>query len=1384
MSLIKNGDGVKVSTFEQVPGNTSYKIKEYIDLNGATIPIFNVDSNYKNKLRLKDTVVIQANLDNYDGYLFGDWSGGNISNEMCIYKTGNQVLWFFGQGGTQQNQIVYARVTYQSGIHLYGFSNGDAIYDNQILSSNQTVNGDLYMSTSKTNASYFLIGKSATGHCIIYRIIISCSDTKKTYSYYPCANSEHKRIYEALATGRFVYQSDYTTLGTNTELNSDSSTVGNNVKYGISLDDIKSITGSKYRDLMAIMTEDGTPLPTNVHPPFVIRDSNNTDHTFAFYLGLVNEQNKIGVNNIYTLVGNDTSIYKPGDLILGRRPKWNIWSNSMPYCIWNRPKQDYNGVYDPDKLVYATYNLTQHWGKNGYVNLADWQGYSKDTDYSAPEITFLKKNNSNQLVPVEYDNDPLKIPYHNGYACYCDIPLPGLWMDRGTGGSSNSKRMFSNMLVSDKSIYMNHNVFPDSAVKIKAGNLINWNRNQLQQEDEDIYGNQLIYGMCATLTHSFRTLLSTSLGLGAIPVLTDVLIGYRTAQTTDLQSGLAGRGLGNHYSNNGSLLVALSSDSSQSVKDDFKDGKIYEDLRITGNEPIRLYNEINSAVNTAGTHTYMIDAVGKMNLLKARRILSQSETPADTDLVYLTDFIPDAKLHIKGDFDQYEIDLDTLSTVSTVTFSRPSTTAGKKTRLIFMNHNDAVIDTNNNTSTYSSKELQACVVSNNVIQQKIPLFFFPVGYEEVISNTYAQTAGTYTISHYKKNDTNTKISVPFVLTTQDLNSYESFFGSNLSENSTVQYKGDAISRLRAYGEVLYCYEDANNEKIIVKDKFTKYLDKITGNSDSIYDDVFGYKEHVFDDSDRTESHCFGISCRPYFWMLDINQSDLPNICNYNISTTEYGNTIPDDITIKFWIQNEDYSSTALTYSADFKYEAINDSWYAPILGNSLYLFVKEQGNEDWMQSPFSTDEHRKSFSPNYDLGLTRFKIIGSHWFKGKMVNMFKFSTTDLTSSDVPSGGTYASPLATTSNGWESEVPDATFTKLWMTERFYANTTNDVNNIARDTFTDAVWTDPEEIYDDDTTNQKAFFILAYRTGVEITNNNLNDYVQYIEGEGFYGVRVTENGEQVVKTVVYRKELASNGSYITRYLYVNKGDGSKGGIESTTFMSDFCTRVDGRNVENAVWVGINPDLSIYLLSDGEQQTYRENDRLKDEDLYMYSMCNKYMFSIDSALTPSMAPNKWITFDQFKALSTTISPKKSEYNFMYHECIVFTLGGEYGKTFEIVQIGGEQNVENFYPVRTKDISKLNYMSYDLNHYKYWYKLGGSADANKWDINGSDVQIGRNEILAPYKINGMNVSIYDIVQYQLNVPVYPTGYEDTFIGLVDEHNRQVRNCQLNISS
>ena len=63
MSLYKKSDSndVKVGVLQNVTiNNVTYNIKEYIDLSGNTIHPFSVetDSDFKEKLKLKDTVII------------------------------------------------------------------------------------------------------------------------------------------------------------------------------------------------------------------------------------------------------------------------------------------------------------------------------------------------------------------------------------------------------------------------------------------------------------------------------------------------------------------------------------------------------------------------------------------------------------------------------------------------------------------------------------------------------------------------------------------------------------------------------------------------------------------------------------------------------------------------------------------------------------------------------------------------------------------------------------------------------------------------------------------------------------------------------------------------------------------------------------------------------------------------------------------------------------------------------------------------------------------------------------------------------------------------------------------------------------------------------
>ena len=101
MSLYKSSDSnnVKIGVLETVPIDSNYNIKEYIDLNGNSLYPFEFnDFSYKDDLKLKDIVVIQANYTDYVGLLFGDLAPSS-SNNMCIIKTeNNTVNWYLGSG--------------------------------------------------------------------------------------------------------------------------------------------------------------------------------------------------------------------------------------------------------------------------------------------------------------------------------------------------------------------------------------------------------------------------------------------------------------------------------------------------------------------------------------------------------------------------------------------------------------------------------------------------------------------------------------------------------------------------------------------------------------------------------------------------------------------------------------------------------------------------------------------------------------------------------------------------------------------------------------------------------------------------------------------------------------------------------------------------------------------------------------------------------------------------------------------------------------------------------------------------------------------------------------------------------------------------------------
>ncbi|MCQ2065193.1 MAG: hypothetical protein MJY66_04955, partial [Bacteroidaceae bacterium] len=148
------------------------------------------------------------------------------------------------------------------------------------------------------------------------------SATQKTFmSYYPCSSGETgtaARLYET----RYALNAVSTKAGQAVSGVTASATLGPTVIYGISIHDLKTVTGSGYRNVMAIMADDGGIdsqlgwTSDTADGPYRTEGRTNP---FAFSLYGVRIIDAVGT------VGGAA-----GELMLGRKPRWSIWNDSIP----------------------------------------------------------------------------------------------------------------------------------------------------------------------------------------------------------------------------------------------------------------------------------------------------------------------------------------------------------------------------------------------------------------------------------------------------------------------------------------------------------------------------------------------------------------------------------------------------------------------------------------------------------------------------------------------------------------------------------------------------------------------------------------------------------------------------------------------------------------------------------------------------------------------------------------------------------------------------------------------------------------------------------------------------------------------------------------------
>jgi len=260
--------------------------------------------------------------------------------------------------------------------------------------------------------------------------------------------------------------------------------LGDHVTYGIQLHDLQEAFGTYYTQLMAVLCNDGgvdrgggeaaqyyagwdDPVSVNVNklknadtPETVVVGNDTFKSAFCLPAGALPS----GATITYPADKSTTDYYDDGDLIRGRKPKWNLWADNVG--AFKYVKQVPSGVYGQNYSYQMRYNIYKDFFGNNILNnthpdmLAVFDGYSnRAATWHAPrlEVTGL---------PVVYT--------YNSLAFLKDI-------------SNMYSRDYANV---ETNAYVYNSAEGDGAVKGVLGNLPFWTLTASEQGT-----NMKVYGL-------------------------------------------------------------------------------------------------------------------------------------------------------------------------------------------------------------------------------------------------------------------------------------------------------------------------------------------------------------------------------------------------------------------------------------------------------------------------------------------------------------------------------------------------------------------------------------------------------------------------------------------------------------------------------------------------------------------------------------------------------------------------------------------------------------------------------------------------------------------------------------------------------------------------
>lgn len=441
MSILKNTTsaldlGYTIKRLSTLPvGSVQTQIVQYLHLVKAVFkPSFALSATDAILIR----AIIPTDISVSEGayaYIFGrKYASGEASNNMWIAVKNisgvKKMVW-----GVGSQEVVGPTIDGLS--HDYGFVGGYAVMDNKKVDNSHSP-----VSATTLVRPYIggLNNNGATLYCpdmyllrADYSIYASSDpevfETPYLCRYYPVETND---IRNAMRVFDEYLNPDLGSGG--------SSTVGPALEkpYGIQLDDLKYLTGSGYKDLMAIVCCDGGE-DSRIHPQNTEGAYTGiTGHYFAFDLS--------GTKIPGGRTPDPALPYQRGKLSAGRRPLgWDVWNDCIDRGFYVRND---NGTYMLEFNIFKKTNGDT----DNEIHLDMFEGYNTDLSCVHPPLMTINNPNAD-------------VQFHNGQNYRTRLESVCVPIKDGS------------LYLDDKCIFYVENV-ADMDYNVKLGNTIPWNTLQ------------------------------------------------------------------------------------------------------------------------------------------------------------------------------------------------------------------------------------------------------------------------------------------------------------------------------------------------------------------------------------------------------------------------------------------------------------------------------------------------------------------------------------------------------------------------------------------------------------------------------------------------------------------------------------------------------------------------------------------------------------------------------------------------------------------------------------------------------------------------------------------------------------------------------------------